>query len=164
VKFFTIVFVYFFVNFLPLFTNKRCVGLGLGTESVPSCDRHAFEVNTLFKWLPCSVTLGAFLVLTPLTFSDVWCSSANQVPLSVLQMPNPRPPPVNDEQKELLLGFMESNVLFSQGEFRCAMGKEDYRNEWERLAKALNAIPHGANKSGHKWQTVCMPHLNLSIP
>jgi len=78
--------------------------------------------------------------------------------------PRPRPPPAppaSDEQKQFLLAFMEHHVLFSQGEFRCAMGKEEQRKEWGQLKVTLNAIPGGSEKTMAKWQVVCMPYVFL---
>jgi len=66
---------------------------------------------------------------------------------------------VNVEQREFLLSYMERNVLFSQGEFRCAMGREDFRNEWQKLADLLNNVPQGAKKDAAKWKTVCSPYF-----
>ncbi|XP_034249007.1 uncharacterized protein DDB_G0287625-like [Thrips palmi] len=70
-------------------------------------------------------------------------------------MPNPPPRirlPVTEDQKEFLLGYMEQNIPFSQGEFTGPMGKEELRKEWDSLALLLNEVP-GANKDGPKWKS-----------
>ncbi|XP_034256140.1 serine/arginine repetitive matrix protein 2-like isoform X2 [Thrips palmi] len=61
-----------------------------------------------------------------------------------------RKPPPSEDQKLLLLSYMEKNCKFSQREFYSLDGKTTFQDDWLKLKKSLNDLP-GANKSTAEW-------------